>query len=52
MEKEMFRLKKIIADLEERLSDLENKNWRSEEKIKELETRVDWLEGLTAEIEM
>ena len=44
MEKVIAQLQEKIMALGERLGDAENKIWRSEEKIKELESQIDWLE--------
>ena len=48
MEKE---LRETIMALGERLSDAENKIWRSEEKIKELESQVDWLQSCIGDMD-
>ncbi|MPM25350.1 hypothetical protein SDC9_71841 [bioreactor metagenome] len=52
MEKEIAQLKKQTLALGERLGDAENKIWRSEEKIQELESRMDWIEKLMGDIEI
>lgn len=51
MEKELAKLQEKIMALGERLGDAENKIWRSEEKIRELESQVDWLEKCIGDID-
>ena len=46
----MEKLQETVMALAERLSDAENKLFRSEEKIKELESQVDWLESCIGDI--
>ena len=47
---QMEKLQETVMALSERLSDAENKLFRSEEKIKELESQVDWLESCIGDI--
>lgn len=51
MEKVIAQLQEKIMALGERLGDAENKIWRSEEKIRELESQVDWLEKCMGDID-
>lgn len=51
MEKVIAQLQEKIMALGERLGDAENKIWRSEEKIKELESQIDWLEKCMGDID-
>lgn len=52
MEKELAKLQEKIMVLGERLGDAENKIFRSEEKIKELESQVDWLQSCIGEMDI
>lgn len=49
MEKELQEKIRVLA---ERLGDAENKIWRSEEKIRELESQVDWLQSCVGEMDI